>query len=829
VPDIQTMLNEAVRLHQAGRLDQAAPLYQKVLALDPRNPEALNLLGLAALQTGQFQPAAELIRRAIAINNRLAPYHFNLALALQQQGDFDGAIASYRRALVLKPNDADAYNNLGNVLAMQDKPEEASVCYRRALAAQPDNAAAINNLGNVLHTQGQLDEAEAHFRRAVALKPDYGDALGNLGNILRDKGNLSEAMACYRRALAAMPQSPAAHVNLGLTLWTLGQRDEAMVSYQKALSFDPNNVDALGNLGIALWENGQLDEADAIYRRILPMRPADTDLLNNFAALSMARGDAGTGMDALRRSLQLRETPKAKRLFVSLFAQAELGGDNPEIRGLMARALSEPWDRPGKLGRASAALVKLNADIGPMVARANAAWPVRLSGADLLGEPGWASLADDALLIALLTSAPNTDMALERFLTVARGAMRHAAPDEKTLRFCGALAQQCYINEYVFLPGDGEIEAAQALRESLAVALESRGEISPLALLTVAAYFPLHAIAGAAKLSERPWPQPVEAVLTQQVREPLEELRLRDQIRRLTPIKDDVSLKVQNQYEENPYPRWVRVASGAQDNIVTFLSEKYPFAAFQRQPGRLMQDFLVAGCGTGQHSISSAQKFGDRTLLAVDLSLASLSYAARKSGELGLKIQYGQADILELGRLERDFDVIESIGVLHHMADPFTGWKTLLSRLRPSGFMWLGFYSEIARRNIVEARARIAEKGIGNSAEEIRAFRQELADSSDSGSFTSVIKSEDFFSVSACRDLIFHAQEHRLTLGAINAFLKENNLTFLGFELDDAVLTAYRRRFPHDQAATDLASWELFEGENPGMFAAMYVFWIQKA
>ncbi len=321
----------------------------------------------------------------------------------------------------------------------------------------------------------------------------------------------------------------------------------------------------------------------------------------------------------------------------------------------------------------------------------------------------------------------------------------------------------------------------------------------------------------------------MEAVLTQQIREPLEEVRLRGEIPRLTPVKDDVSLLVQNQYEENPYPRWVRMARRQSDTIMNFLSGKFPLAAFERQPGRVMKDILVAGCGTGQHSISSALKFGGENMLAVDLSLASLAYARRKSDELSLPISYGQADILELGALDRDFDVIESLGVLHHMKDPYAGWKVLLSRLRPHGFMWLGFYSETARRNIVEARARIAKKGLGASADDIRGFRQELADSGDAESFASLLKSEDFFSVSAARDLMFHAQEHRLTLPAIAQFLKENNLTFLGFELEDAVMGAYHRRFPNDQAATDLANWEIFETENPGMFAAMYAFWIQKA
>jgi tetratricopeptide (TPR) repeat protein/SAM-dependent methyltransferase len=829
MPDINTLLTEAVRLHQAGRLDQAAPLYQKVLAQDPQNADALNLLGMVALEAGQAQASAELIRKAIAANSRWAPYHFNLALALQTMGDLDAAVASYRRVLVLKPNDSDTYNNLGNVLGAQNKFEEAIACFRRVLGTDPGNAIVLNNLGSVLRSQGQGGEAEALYRKAVALKPDYADALCNLGKSLHDKGDLAEALACYRRALAAAPHNAAIHTGLGQALWALGRRDEAMACYQKALTLDPNHVDALANLGVALWEKGQLDEADALYRRSLPMRRGDTAILNNFAGLCLARGDAGTAMDALRRSLEIKETRKAKRLFVGLVAQAELGGDNPEIRGLMTRALTEPWDRPGKLSRASADLIKFNPAIGPLVARASMAWPERLFGQALLGEAGFAPLADDGLLIALLTSAPNTDMALERFLTMARGAMGGAVADEKSLRFCGALAQQCFINEYVFLPGDAEIAAAAALRDGLVAALDAQSEIAPLQLLTVAAYFPLYALPGAAKLTERQWPAPVEAVLTQQVREPLEERRLGAEIPRLTPIKDDVSLLVRNQYEENPYPRWVRVAGGARDNIVSFLSGKFPFAAFQRQPGRAMRDFLVAGCGTGQHSISSAQKFGDKTMLAVDLSLASLSYAARKSAELGLDIHYGQADILELGALDRDFDVIESIGVLHHMADPYAGWKALLSRLRPSGFMWLGFYSEVARRNIVEARERIAARGIGTSADDIRKFRQELVEGGEAAGFASILKSEDFFSVSACRDLIFHAQEHRLTLGAIARFLRENNLTFLGFELDDAVEGAYRRRFPHDQAATDLASWEIFEQENPGMFAGMYVFWIQKA
>jgi len=88
--------------------------------------------------------------------------------------------------------------------------------------------------------------------------------------------------------------------------------------------------------------------------------------------------------------------------------------------------------------------------------------------------------------------------------------------------------------------------------------------------------------------------------------------------------------------------------------------------------------------------------------LAVDLSISSLAYAKRKSRKLGLTtIEYAQADLLKLGSLGRSFDIIESSGVLHHLAAPWAGWRVLLSLLRPGGFMRLGFYSEVARRDIV--------------------------------------------------------------------------------------------------------------------------------
>ncbi len=142
--------------------------------------------------------------------------------------------------------------------------------------------------------------------------------------------------------------------------------------------------------------------------------------------------------------------------------------------------------------------------------------------------------------------------------------------------------------------------------------------------------------------------------------------------------------------------------------------------------------------------------------------------------------------------------------------------------------MNLGFYSEVARRNIVRIRALITEHGYGSTSEEIRKCRQLLIDFDKSADYGSTLESPDFFSLSTCRDLLFHVQEQRMALSDIKAFLGENRLQFLGFNIDAVVLHEYKLRFPNDRAAINLDQWQIFENDNPDTFKNMYQFWIQK-
>jgi SAM-dependent methyltransferase len=191
---------------------------------------------------------------------------------------------------------------------------------------------------------------------------------------------------------------------------------------------------------------------------------------------------------------------------------------------------------------------------------------------------------------------------------------------------------------------------------------------------------------------------------------------------------------------------------------------------------------------------------------------------------LGLtNVEYGQADILKLASLGRRFDVIETVGVLHHLADPAAGWRVLLSLLRPHGLMLVGLYSATARQSLAAARAFIAERGYHATADDIRACRQELIQRFGMPPF------RDFSSTSGCRDLLFNVMEHQFTIPQIKTFLDENRLTFLGFEqLPPDLPRQFQQQFSDAGALRNLDSWHTFEETHPLTFGNMYFFWMQK-
>ena len=163
------------------------------------------------------------------------------------------------------------------------------------------------------------------------------------------------------------------------------------------------------------------------------------------------------------------------------------------------------------------------------------------------------------------------------------------------------------------------------------------------------------------------------------------------------------------------------------------------------------------------------------------------------------------------------------------MADPLAAWSVLAKLVKPGGFMRIGLYSERGRRAIVHAREFIARHGFEPTPSGIRRCRAAMLAATGDELLAAVMRNEDFYSLSGCRDLLFHVQEHRFRLPQIAAMIERLGLRFLGFEFPDSGITAarYRARFPGDPGLADLRNWDRYEEENPGAFARMYQFWVR--
>jgi len=467
---------------------------------------------------------------------------------------------------------------------------------------------------------------------------------------------------------------------------------------------------------------------------------------------------------------------------------------DPLLRELLAKALEHPAVDPGNLVR-------------PITSIA-------------LSRPG-AEVFEEPLLLRLLEDVVIRDASLERLIVDTRRRMLDqvfdAAPQPLTLQT--AIAHQCFNTEYVFDETAEEREQIARLRDAIATA----DQVPPQWCTMYAAYRPL--------LTLEKTDIPVSSLVRRQITEQLEEQRLRAGIPALGGTENAVSAKVRAQYEANPYPRWVRTQSSfVPGTLAQVLKELFPFSDIQAT--RDQPRILIAGCGTGQHAITTARRFAGASVLAVDLSLASLAYAERKTRELGLSnIEYRQADILALAGLAERFDLVECSGVLHHLEDPFEGWRILASLLKPGGFMRVGLYSEAGRRPVLRARELIAAEGFAADAGGIRACRAAIRAREGDELLARIARNEDFYSMSGCRDLLFHVHEHRFSLPQIEAMIARLGMRFLGFELPDsgATLQRYRARFPADAPASDLGNWHKLEQEFPDSFARMYQFWVRAA
>jgi len=306
-------MGTAMALHQAGRVAEAAAAYERLLAREPRNADALHLSGVAACQMGDGAKGVELMRRAIALRPAAAEYHFNLGNALKDLGRYGDAATAYRQAIRLQPVYVEAHSNLGGVLRQLGRSDAAAESFQQALRLRPNYADALTGLGAVELDRKRLPEAASVFQKLAALRTRDADAYYGLAAAQFGQDHLAEAGDALAKALALAPGHVEA-LNLMGVLRTRQRRiPEALTALREAVRRDPRHIVALYNLASLLEERGEVADARAMAERALALDPTHAGLQLVLAQCERRSGNPEAALARLRplieRTVESRHAP----------------------------------------------------------------------------------------------------------------------------------------------------------------------------------------------------------------------------------------------------------------------------------------------------------------------------------------------------------------------------------------------------------------------------------------------------------------------------------------------------------------------------------------
>ena len=449
-------------------------------------------------------------------------------------------------------------------------------------------------------------------------------------------------------------------------------------------------------------------------------------------------------------------------------------------------------------------------------------------------------VAQDELLIKALPLVLFCTPQSELFLSTIREAILQITLRDNELKnqyipLVRAIALNNYLNEYVAYIKDSETATITSLKQLIKTEIDKKNwtptKSEPL-LLLLAMYEPFISFEGKEVLLNHPpetWPASLSLIANRTLFDIQKEIDTSQHIETLTEIKDEVSKEVQAHYEENPYPRWHKTSTTPVESLEKLIGYSCPQAIndFPNELSDPKTPIFIAGCGTGKQSISVAKYFPDADILAIDISRRSLAYSKIKSDEMNIKnIQYYHADILELPESIGQFFYIECGGVLHHMADPLAGWRKLTTHLKPGGIMKIAVYSELARKDVTEERIKINQLNLTPTPTNIRRYRKAKLTETKPSNIVKMFS--DFYSLSECRDLLFHQHEKCFTWKKIEDATQALGLNLIGLVKHASIHEEFFKLFPEENSLTNFSKLDEFEQKRPYAFRAMYQFFVQK-
>jgi 2-polyprenyl-3-methyl-5-hydroxy-6-metoxy-1,4-benzoquinol methylase len=645
-----------------------------------------------------------------------------------------------------------------------------------------------------------LESALYKVKQALELNPTGIKGLNLFARIELFRGNPKKAQVIIERALIAKPDSPTALYSAGHIALALGALSLAEQHFTASLKISKVATRSASSLAYTYLEQGKFVEAFQMYQELIKTQAHDPHIRNKLF-------ESASHINADFHSQELEANVLRYLDFNDV--------DHSLLRNLTTTLLHHKF--------------QIN----------EASTPLEFD-----------QIASDPLLLSSLKHFHFCDALLERLFISLRQSLLFNTVQDMTmpnnhLDLAQAMATQAQLNEYVWPVTQDEEKIIESLEDLLLQITQETedtqwqlDDVAP-AVLVLAQYKDLaktkiaKALSSKAQISGNNQSY-VAGIIDYALSNNEKEIAIAKKLPfwsvTKTENKNSVSNLVQSQYEENPYPRWRDIGFNTASSYQQALLKNFPQLNLSHWQGKGKLNVLVAGCGTGRQAIRLASYFNDLNIIAIDLSGRSLAYASQQAKKYKVdNIQFIQADILEFSNFPMLFDIIECSGVLHHMEDPEQGLKSLQQLLSPTGVMKIALYSEIARKQVITFRKIIADN-FAKTGEQLdqRLLRQALMMNQIPGDWSDIVTSADFYSMSNCRDLIFHEQEHQFTPDKIADLLRNNNLNFIGMLPTTSARQAFELQIGHLSNNNTLDNWDKVEQKQQEIFAGMYQFYCRK-
>ena len=539
----------------------------------------------------------------------------------------------------------------------------------------PNNATIHNILGAGFSQFNDFEKGIYHLQKAIQLEPQNYLILNNLGNVLLDVNEYQKTIEVINKALNIRPDFAEGYNTLGLALYKGGDIEGSIFNFKKAIELKNDLFSAYNNIGISYKQKKDIYSAFNCFVEAIKINPDFIEPKHNLAAI---------------------------------INEVKFEKDRTDLYPIIYRILdTNNCVDPNDISNSIFNLLKLDPYLGNIF-------------------DNYFSIKDNYSLDELISNFENCplflktisislvcNLEIERILQNLRSSILFSISQlqksNNLLKFQSALALHCFTNEYIYSESLEEEKALVLLENEIDNQFSIGKQPKPQLILCFASYRPLNKYNWCSQIINQ---SNLNEVIKRQILEPNLEKKIEISINNSKIITDKTSKKVKQQYEENPYPRWIsshlRLFPLSMAELIAESNLKVNNLSINKinEP-----KVLIAGCGTGQQSLYAASLYKNSKILAIDLSISSLKYAKRKTEELGIEnIEYIQHDILDLKSLQRKFDIIECVGVLHHMNDPFKGWSILTDCLVDGGLMNIGLYSRQARGQISRLRNSILSK-----------------------------------------------------------------------------------------------------------------------